>query len=89
MYDGTLQEVELSCRESMMKQLVDHFGTNFEVLPAEEGQFIAKVKVSVSRTFFSWLFQFGSDVRIKGPEQVGGAVPPDAGGYAPGLRMRN
>lgn len=36
MYDGTLQEVELSCREPMMKQLVDHFGTNFEVLTAEE-----------------------------------------------------
>lgn len=70
MYDGTLQEVELSCREPMMKQLVDHFGTNFEVLTAEEGYFTAKIKVSVSRTFFRWLFQFGSDVRIVGPEQV-------------------
>lgn len=57
MYDGTLQEVELSCREPMMKQLVDHFGTDFEVLPAEEGYFTAKIKVSVSRTFFGWLFQ--------------------------------
>ena len=70
MYDGTLQEVELFCKEPMMKQLVDHFGTDFEVLPAEEGYFTAKIKVSVSRTFFSWLFQFGSDVRIIGPEQV-------------------
>ena len=69
-YDGTLQEVELFCKEPMMKQLVDHFGTDFEVLPAEEGYFTAKIKVSVSRTFFSWLFQFGSDVRIIGPEQV-------------------
>lgn len=56
MYDGTLREVELSCRDPMMKQLVDHFGTDFEVLPAEEGYFTAKIKVSVSRTFFSWLF---------------------------------
>lgn len=70
MYDGTLQEVELSCREPMMKQLVDHFGTDFEVLPAEEGYFTAKIKVSVSCTFFSWLFQFGCDVRIIGLEQV-------------------
>ena len=70
MYDGTLQEVELSCREPMMKQLVDHFGMDFVVLPAEEGYFTMKVKVSVSRTFFSWLFQFGSDVWIIGPEQV-------------------
>ena len=70
MYDGTLQEVELSCREPMMKQLVDHFGTDFEDLPAEKGYFTAKIKVSVSRTFFSWLFQFGSDVQIIGPEQV-------------------
>ena len=53
-----------------MKQLVDHFGTDFEDLPAEKGYFTAKIKVSVSRTFFSWLFQFGSDVQIIGPEQV-------------------
>lgn len=70
MYDGTLQEVELHCEESMMKQLVDHFGTDFEVITAEDGCFFAKVKVSVSRTFFSWLFQFGNAVRIVGPEQV-------------------
>lgn len=70
MYDGTLQEVELHCEESMMKQLADHFGTDFEVITAEDGCFFAKVKVSVSRTFFSWLFQFGNAVRIVGPEQV-------------------
>lgn len=70
MYDGTLQEVELHCEESMMKQLVDHFGTDFEVITAEDGCFFAKVKVSVSRTFFSWLFQFGNAVRIVGPGQT-------------------
>ena len=62
MYDETLQEVELHCEESMMKQLMDHFGTDFKVITAEDGCFFSKVKVSVSRTFFSWLFQFGSDV---------------------------
>lgn len=70
MCDGTLREVELHCEESMMKQLVDHFGTDFEVITAEDDCFFAKVKVSVSRTFFSWIFQFGSAVRIVGPEQT-------------------
>lgn len=70
MYNGDLEEVELYCKEEMMKQLVDHFGTNFEVTPGEDGYFIAKVKVSISRTFFRWVFQFAREVRIAGPELV-------------------
>ncbi|SFG78344.1 helix-turn-helix transcriptional regulator [Oribacterium sp. WCC10] len=70
MYDGVDQEVDLICDNALMKNLVDHFGDDFTVRPESKETFRATVKVSVSRTFYAWVFQFAGGIRISGPENV-------------------
>ncbi len=59
MYDGELQKVRLKCDADMMKVVVDRFGKNVKTKNAGWGKFYADVEISVSRTFFGWLFGFG------------------------------
>ena len=70
MYDGVDQEVDLICDNALMKNLVDHFGDDFIVRAESKETFRATVKVSVSRTFYAWVFQFAGGIRIAGPESV-------------------
>ena len=70
MYDGEEQTVVLECKNELMRVLVDFFGEDFQVEPAGEDTFFATVNVSTSKTFFGWVFKFGGQIRIVGPESV-------------------
>ena len=70
MYEGVEQEVELICDNSLMKNLVDQFGEDFTTSIETEATFHATVKVSVSRTFYAWVFQFAGGINIAGPKSV-------------------
>ena len=47
-----------------------NFGDGFIVRPESKETFRATVKVSVSRTFYAWVFQFAGGIRIAGSESV-------------------
>lgn len=70
MYDGELQKIRLKCDADMMKVVIDRFGKNVTTQDAEWGKFYADVDVSVSRTFFGWLFGFAGKIEIIYPENV-------------------
>ena len=70
MYDGTPETVTLYCKNEMMKVILDRFGESVETAPLDEQRFRARAEVSVSRTFFGWLFQFCGDIELVGPENV-------------------
>ena len=70
MYDGTPETVTLYCKNEMMKVILDRFGEAVETAPLDEQHFRARAEVSVSRTFFGWLFQFCGDIELVGPENV-------------------
>ena len=70
MYDGTPETVTLYCKNEMMKVILDRFGEAVETVPLDEQRFRARAEVSVSRTFFGWLFQFCGDIELVGPENV-------------------
>ncbi len=70
MYDGDMQTIRLKCDCDMMKVIIDRFGTNAVTLPCANGSFIAEVKVSVSPTFFGWLFGFAGKIRLLSPQNV-------------------
>lgn len=70
MYDGEMQSVRLKCDSDMMKVLIDRFGTEVDTAVYEKGGFLADVKVSVSPTFFGWLFGFGGKIRIVDPPNI-------------------
>ena len=70
MYDGEIYTVTLLCDNSVMKDIVDRFGEDVNTRPQDAASFIAEVDVSVSQTFFAWVFSFAGKVKITGPSQV-------------------
>ena len=53
-----------------MNYIVDRFGDKVDTVPGDCGHFRAVAEVSVSQTFFAWVFQFNGDIRITAPEEV-------------------
>lgn len=70
MYDGSSETVTLLCKNDMMNYIVDRFGDAVETSPIDYEHFAAVAEVSVSQTFFAWVFQFDGDIQIKSPELV-------------------
>lgn len=70
MYDGMNETVTLLCVNDMMDYIIDRFGDTVETAPVDGEHFTAVVEVSVSQTFFAWIFQFNGAIRIFGPESV-------------------
>ena len=72
MYSGPEAEVELECRNDLMKYIIDRFGEKIKVRPTENGTFLTTVTVELSPVFYGWVFQFGGVIKIKGPKNAVG-----------------
>lgn len=70
MYSGPEAEVELECRNDLMKYIIDRFGEKIKVRPTENGTFLTTVTVQLSPVFYGWVFQFGGGIKIVGPNNV-------------------
>lgn len=70
MFAGEEEYVKLEVHNQLIGVILDRFGTEVMIIPADEEHFRVNVRVSVSNQFFGWLFGLGSDVRILGPENV-------------------
>ena len=70
MFSGPETEVELECRNNLMKYIIDHFGEKIKVRPTENGTFLTTVTVELSPVFYGWVFQFGGGIKIAGPNKV-------------------
>ena len=53
-----------------MKVLIDRFGENINTSSLGSNCFKAIVDVSVSPTFFGWVFQFAGKMSILAPDEV-------------------
>ena len=51
----------------MMSTVLDHFGTKIKPTQVDEDHFSFVAEVSLSPTFFAWVFEFGGKIRISGP----------------------
>ena len=70
MYSGETEVVDLKCKNKLMKTMIDRFGDNVKTYVYDDESFHIITKVEVSNTFFGWVFGFGGDVKILGPENV-------------------
>lgn len=70
MYDGKSCKVNLRCDNKLMNYVVDRFGDDVQTSVANKKQFDAVVNISVSQTFFAWVFQFAGAMRIISPKAV-------------------
>ncbi len=53
-----------------MNYVIDRFGEDVETTIMDAGHFRATVRVSVSQTFFAWVFQFAGGIKITSPSSV-------------------
>ena len=56
--------------ERQSRQSMAAFGTKVKTTPVDKDHFQFDAEVSVSPTFFSWIFEFGGMIKIVGPENV-------------------
>jgi predicted DNA-binding transcriptional regulator YafY len=70
LFDSEHARVELLCENAMMNTVLDHFGEKVKVRKADKEHFSFTAEVSVSPTFFAWVFEFGGKIKILGPRSV-------------------
>lgn len=70
MYDGEPVKVRLECRDSLAKYIVDRFGTGLKTRVLPGNRFVVDVEVSLSPTFYAWVFRFGGEIRILTPQKA-------------------
>ena len=62
--------VQLYCHVSVMKYLIDNFGTHVETKVVDDEHFKATVSVCTSSTFYRWVFGFNEKIKIIGPQPI-------------------
>ncbi len=70
MFQGEAKLVRLEFDKSLVSVVFDRFGLDIEIKEEKEKSFIIEEEVLVSQTFLSWLFQFGNQAKILGPQEV-------------------
>lgn len=70
MFGGEEVTVKLKFDNSLVNAVVDRFGKEIMIGKLDEDSFFIWIKVAVSSTFFAWLSQFGSKVKVLSPDTV-------------------
>ena len=70
MFDGPHEEVTLRCRQCILDQVIDKFGEQVEIKNVQKDTFDITVPVSISGTFYAWVFQFVGEMNIISPGYV-------------------
>ena len=70
MFGGKEQTVKLLVKNSLAGVIIDRFGKNVILFPADEEHFTVNVDVHVSRQFLGWVFSLGDGIKIAGPDDV-------------------
>ena len=70
MYDGDEQEITLKCENALMKYIIDRFGEDVKTDVLDEDHFYAYVRVSVSPTFYGWVFGFSGRMEVIIPKKI-------------------
>lgn len=71
MYEGYERvPVKLEVKNELAKYIVDRFGTKLRTEQVSDDYFTVTVEVSLSPTFYAWVFQFGGEIRILSPQKA-------------------
>ena len=70
MFGGEEQTVKLLVDNNLVGVILDRFGKDVMLIPADEGHFTVNVDVHVSGLFLGWIFSLVEQVKILSPEGV-------------------
>ena len=70
MFSGDETVVDIIFANEISGTVLEKFGTDIFMYPVNDKQFKAKLKISVSPFFFSWILGLGDKAEIISPEPV-------------------
>lgn len=70
MFGGKEQQVKLLVENHLAGVIIDRFGKDVMMFPADEEHITVNVNVRVSNQFLGWIISLGDGVKIVGPEEV-------------------
>lgn len=70
MFGGEEVLVQLQLDNSLVNAVIDRFGKDVVIGRIDDSNFYVWIKVAVSQTFFSWISQFGNNIKILSPQPV-------------------
>lgn len=70
MYGGKEQMVKLLVHNSLVGVMIDRFGKDIMLIPADKEHVTVNVAVRVSGPFLGWIISLGEGVKIMAPEEV-------------------
>ena len=70
MYGGEPERVELEFDNSLINVVIDRFGSKVIINKVNENRIRIKADVEISPTFWGWLFTFGTNAKVVGPEKI-------------------
>ena len=69
-YSGPAYTVNLRFRNELADAVIDQFGKETMMIPADKEHFTISVPVEISPPFFAWVASFGRRAKITGPSAV-------------------
>ncbi len=70
MMSGEEAKVDLLCENALIDAICDKFGSRVAVKPVDEGHFRVTVSVSLSGTFYGWVFASRGKMKILGSKKA-------------------
>ena len=70
MMSGTETVVELGVENSLMNNIIDHFGEHVKTEVCDDGHFKVMATVDLSPTFYGWIFASEGKIQITDPQKA-------------------
>ena len=70
MFGGKERTVKLLVKNNLAGVIIDRFGKDVMMIPADNEHFTVSVDIHVSKQFLGWVFSLGENIKILGPDDV-------------------
>ena len=70
MFGGQEERLRLQFDNSLIGVVLDRFGKEVSIRKADDNSFILNVNAFVSPPLLGWLFSFGPNVKVLGPQSL-------------------
>lgn len=70
MFGGEVQDITLIVPKELIEIIIDRFGEGIVPVSCSGGEYIIKIRVQISKTFFAWIATFEGKIKIQEPDRV-------------------
>ena len=70
MFSGKQEIIEIRCKNEMLDEIIDHFGSNISIRASGDHHFLVRERAMISEGLVSWILQFGANVEVISPQSM-------------------